>query len=218
MHSSKLRDSDFEIIADGASVELADYFLNYTNTKRLGLFAPNRTQGVGAISLVMAHVTAFYNTYRAIAEDFFAYPDYFTFQILEPMATYSQFDIWPEHKNVAVGTDPVEQLNAITDRAINILLVPEGPSTAHAFERQQLAAADRLIDTCYVYSADGSLADPDLVIRCKNDPFSDWAHSVFKAIPGSEGQAAKWQAEQEGRGFIEQSFRRISVQEALALL
>ena len=38
------------------------------------------------------------------------------------------FDIWPEHKDVLVGTDAVERLNAITDRGVNILLVPDGPS------------------------------------------------------------------------------------------
>ena len=37
------------------------------------------------------------------------------------------FDIWPAHKDVLVGTDAVERLNAITDRGVNILLVPDGP-------------------------------------------------------------------------------------------
>jgi hypothetical protein len=64
MHSSSLRDSDFQIIADGTSVELCHYFSGYSNTKRLGLFAPNRLEGVGAITLVMAHVTAFYSNPR----------------------------------------------------------------------------------------------------------------------------------------------------------
>ena len=119
----------------------ADYFQGYSNTRRLGLLAPNRFEGVGAVNLIMAHVTAFYNTYRATGEEFFAYPDYFTFQSREPMAAYGQFDIWPDHKSVLVGHDPIDRLNAITDRAINILLVPEGSSTPREFQRQQLAAA-----------------------------------------------------------------------------
>ena len=36
MHSSTLGDSDFEIIASGQPVELAEYFSGFTNTKRLG--------------------------------------------------------------------------------------------------------------------------------------------------------------------------------------
>ena len=162
MHSSTLGDSDFEIIASGQPVALAEYFRGFTNTKRLGVLAPNRLEGIGAVNLIMAHVTAFYNTYRATGEDFFAYPDNFTFQSREPKAAYGMFDIWPEHKDVLVGTDAVERLNAITDRGVNILLVPEGPPAPREYQRQQVAAAERLIETCYAYSATGAVADPRL--------------------------------------------------------
>ena len=74
MHSSTLGDSDFEITASGQPVALAEYFRGFTNTKRLGVLAPNRLEGIGAINLIMAHVTAFYNTYRATGEDFFRVP------------------------------------------------------------------------------------------------------------------------------------------------
>jgi hypothetical protein len=217
MHSSSLRNSDFEIIANGTLVDLPDYFRGHTPSKRLGLLAPNRTEGVGAITLVMAHVTAFYNSYRAAGEEFFAYPDYFTFQSLEPLAAYSQFDIWPAHKNVAVESDPLHRLNAITDRAINILLVPDGIATPRDYERQQLAAAARLIDTCYIYSAEGTLTGADLMIRCKTDPFNSWIESVYDSIP--DGKAEMEQPTgQDKNEFFEQSFRKISPEEALNLL
>ena len=211
MHSSTLRDSDFEIIADGHPIEPAGYFRGFTNTKRLGLLAPNRYEGTGAITLVMAHVTAFYNTYRGSGSDFFAYPDYFTFQSTEPIAAYGMFDIWPDHKSVLVEQDPITRLNAITDRAINILLVPDGDPASQEYQRQQLASAERLIDTCYAYSPNGVVADPDLTICCKTEPFAAWSQSVFESIP--DGQTAPATDE-----IIEQSFRRISLGEALALL
>lgn len=214
MHSSKLGDSDFEILVSGHPVALAEYFCGFTNTKRLGVLAPNRLEGVGAVSLIMAHVTAFYNTYRATGEDFFAYPDNFTFQSREPKAAYGMFDIWPEHKDVLVGTDAVERLNAITDRGVNILLVPDGPPAPHEYQRQQLASAERLIETCYAYSATGEVADPDLVIRCPADPLASWCQSVSDSVPDGEGEEG-WQ----GQGpVLEQSFRRISRQDALARL
>ena len=214
MHSSQLGDSDFEILVSGQPVALAEYFRGFTNTKRLGVLAPNRLEGVGAVSLIMAHVTAFYNTYRATGEDFFAYPDNFTFQSREPKAAYGMFDIWPEHKDVLVGADAVERLNAITDRGVNILLVPDGPPTPHEYQRQQLASAERLIETCYAYSATGAVADPDLVIRCPADPLAAWCKSVCDSVPDGEREE-DWQ----GQGpVLEQSFRRISRQDALARL
>ena len=218
MHSSRLRDSDFEIVSANQSVVPADYFQGYSNTRRLGLLAPNRLEGVGAVNLIMAHVTAFYNTYRATGEEFFAYPDYFTFQSREPVAAYGQFDIWPDHKSVLVGHDPIDRLNAITDRAINILLVPEGSSTPREFQRQQLASATRLIDACYLYSPSGTVADPDLVIRCKADALACWIKSVFDSIPDGETTAAEWLAEHSPRDILEQSFRQISLSEALSLI
>lgn len=214
MHSSILSDSDFEMIARGHPVALAEYFRGFTNTKRLGLLAPNRLEGVGAVNLVMAHATAFYNTYRGRGEDFFAYPDYFTFQSRTPKAAYGMFDIWPAHKDVLVGAGAAERLNAITDRAVNILLVPDGPPAPHEYQRQQLAAAERLIETCYAYSATGAVADPDLVIRCPADPLAAWCQSVVESVPDS-GREKGW----HGRGpVLEQSFRRISRQDALARL
>jgi hypothetical protein len=218
MHSSTLCDSDFEIIADSRPIELADYFAGHTNTKRLGLLTPNRCEGTGAITLIMAHVTAFYNAYRAAGEEFFAYPDYFTFQSTEPVAAYGMFDIWPDHKSVLVEQDPIARLNAITDRAINILLVPDGDPASHEYQRQQLAAAERLIDTCYAYSPDGAVADPDLIIRCKAEPFAAWSQSVFESIPDNKQAALQWKTTHGQGQFLEQSFRRIGRQEALALL
>ena len=214
MHSSILSDSDFEMIARGHPVALAEYFRGFTNTKRLGLLAPNRLEGVGAVNLVMAHATAFYNTYRARGEDFFAYPDYFTFQSRAPKAAYGMFDIWPAHKDVLVGADAAERLDAITDRAVNILLVPDGPPAPCEYQRQQLAAAERLIETCYAYSATGAVTDPDLVIRCPADPLAAWCQSVVESVPDS-GREKGW----HGQGpVLEQSFRRISRQDALARL
>ncbi len=215
MHSSELRDDDFAIESGGAPVSLADFFNGHTSTRRLGLLTPQRTEGVGAVALVMAHVTAFYNTYRAAGGDFFAYPDFFTFQSREPVAAYSMFDIWPNHKNVRVGDNPVDRLNAITDRAVNILLVPAGASAEHDFQRQQLASAARLIDTCYLYSPAGTVEDPDLVIRCAADPIAAWCRSVIDSLPEAERSA---HALPDPGDTIEQSFRRIALDEALSLL
>ncbi len=220
MHGAKLRDTDFEISVNGISLPLANYFSDYANTKRLGVVAPNRFEGVGATNLIMAHVTAFYDCYRAVSEDFFAYPDYFSFQTIEPLARYTMFDIWPDHKNVLIGDNHQARLSAITDRAINILLVPEGPAKDREYDEIQLAATERLIDICYIYSANGSVQDPDVVIRCKKDPLAEWAQAVFDSVDEDQSQAAaaEWKATHSNSETLEQTYRRISPQEALLLI
>ena len=126
MHSSKLRNTDFRMQWQGESVAHSDFFAGFKNTDRLGLFAPNRFEGAEAVTLVMAYVTAFYDRYRESGIDFRAYPDFFTFQRAEPIADYGMFDIWPAHKNVSVSSDAQETAAAITDRGVNVLLVPDG--------------------------------------------------------------------------------------------
>ena len=64
MHSSNLRGTDFEIFLDNQSVTHADFFTDFSNLTRVGIVSPNGTDGAGATALIMAFVTAFYDTYR----------------------------------------------------------------------------------------------------------------------------------------------------------
>ncbi|MBM3459911.1 MAG: hypothetical protein FJX77_15425, partial [Armatimonadetes bacterium] len=80
MHSSGLRGTDFDLAFQGRSVAHAEFFRDWRSTDRVGLLTPDPTEGLGAATLVLACVTAFYDRYRERKEEFFAYPDYFTFQ------------------------------------------------------------------------------------------------------------------------------------------
>lgn len=221
MHSSEaLRGSQFEILSNGDRIEHSEFFSAISTTTRLGVLTPSRFEAAGAINLIMAHVTAFYDCYRTTNESFFTYPDYFTFQSLKPKASYSMFDIWPDHKSVVVPNGSGDRLDGITDRAVNILLVPEGQPSERNYERLQLAAAKRLIHTCYLYSADGAVRSPDLIIRCTKEPFTDWVRSMFTSVPEEAGKEATecWEKNCSTAELIEQSFRRINLKEALQLL
>ena len=115
MHSSGLRGSDFDLICDGSSISHNTFFADIANTDRLGVFSPDGSEGLGTALLVLAHVTAFYDRYRARGKDFFAYPDYFTFQRRSPCVAYGSLDVWPAHKNVTVGSGHGDTLATITD-------------------------------------------------------------------------------------------------------
>ncbi|MDP7131889.1 MAG: hypothetical protein QF437_15435, partial [Planctomycetota bacterium] len=90
----------------------SEFFAGFANTDRLGLFTPDRFEGAGAVTLVMAYVTAFYDRYRESGSEFFAYPDFFTFQREAPCADYCMFDIWPYHKNVHIPPDAQQTAEA----------------------------------------------------------------------------------------------------------
>lgn len=80
MHSSSLRGSDFKIVWRGDAVSHANFFTKVRDTDRVGVVIPHALDGIGAITLIMAYVTAFYDRYRERGSDFYAYPDFFRFK------------------------------------------------------------------------------------------------------------------------------------------
>ena len=226
MHSSVLRSSDFELFVEGSAQSHEDFFKGWANTRRLGFIAENGIEGIGAVNLVMAHATAFYNAYRATKEEFFAYPDFFSFQHNSPKVSYSMLDIHPDNKHVDIGDDPQDRLDAINDRGVNVLVVPEGVKKDSEFHKIQMASAKRNIDTCYVYSSKGVVSNADLIIRCPDKPLYNeyirWINKVFDSVESEEKAEIQeiksaW-ADNLNNSYLEQSFRAVSLDEALSLL
>ena len=216
MHSSTLRGTDFTLTLGGASVSHAEFFAGFGRTRRLGVLCPSPLDGLGAAALVMAHVTAFYDDYRAAGGEFFAYPDFFTLQRAPGTANYSMLDIWPNRKNVSVGPEPGDAADALTDRGVDVLLVPEGRTRAPELQPVQEAALRRLVRDCYLYAPGGAVGDPDLTVSCPRDPVAGWMESVRSSLDGGNGGGSP--AVDDEAGPITQSYRRLSLDQALERL
>jgi hypothetical protein len=219
MHSSFLRGSDFRITHRREEVSHARFFGDLSTTDRVGVFAPGGIDGLGACLLLLAHTTAFYDRYRATGDEFFAYPDYFTFQRRTPTASYSMLDVWPGHKDVPVADDAGETLDAILDRAINVLVVPAGTAGAAEFAPVQMASARRTIRRCYTYSATGSAEQPTLAVACGRAEPAEWARAVIDSLPPDDSAVrSHWLRVVAGGSIPEQSFSEVSLEQALALI
>ena len=219
MHSSFLRGSDFRITHQRDEVSHARYFRDLSATDRVGVFAPGGIDGLGACLLLLAHTTAFYDRYRATGEEFFAYPDHYTFQRRTPPACYSMLDVWPRHKDVPVAEDVGETLDAILDRAINVLVVPAGSAGAAAFAPVQMASARRTIRRCYTYSATGATAQPTLTVACDRAEPAEWARSVINSLPPDDSAVrSHWLRVVAADSIPEQSFSEVSLEQGLALI
>ncbi|MCY4373998.1 MAG: hypothetical protein OXC31_09490 [Spirochaetaceae bacterium] len=219
MHSSFLRGSDFRITLQREEVPHDRFFRDLSATDRVGVFAPGGLDGLGAGLLLLAHTTAFYDRYRESGSEFFAYPDYFTFQRRTPTASYSMFDVWPGHKDVTVPEDAGRTLDAILDRAITVLVVPAGPPGSAGFAPVQVASARRTIRRCYAYSVTGSAEHPTLAVACTRDEPAEWARTVIESLP-DDGTAVRshWQRVVDGGSIPEQSFTEMPMEQALALI
>ena len=219
MHSSFLRGSDFRITHQRDEVSHARYFRDLSATDRVGVFAPGGIDGLGACLLLLAYTTAFYDRYRATGDEFFAYPDHYTFQRRTPPASYSMLDVWPRHKNVPVAENVGETLDAILDRAINVLVVPAGNAGAGEFAPVQMASARRTIRRCYTYSATGVTAQPTLTVACGRAEPATWARAVIDSLPPDDSPVrSHWLRVAAGGSIPEQSFSEVSLEQALALI
>ncbi|MYA17625.1 MAG: hypothetical protein F4Z28_13130 [Gammaproteobacteria bacterium] len=214
MHSSGLRGSDFHLTWLGCDVSHRDFFRNHTRHTRVGLLAPGGTEGVGAVTLAMACVTAFYDDLRTDGAAFFAYPDFFTFQRGHRLADYGAFDFWPD-KDVKIAHETNGTLAAIADRAVNVLLVPEAPVVETEYEPFQIERARRVLTRCFAYSPHGEVADPQLVIRCDVEPFRSYAAKVLRSVGQ---QMPDWLGSIDEGSTLQQSFRELECDDALSRL
>ena len=242
MHSStELRSSMFAIELEGRKVSLDEVLPGFDERDRLGIVVREPFGAVGASALLTAAVTAFYDAQRARADDFFIYPDYFLFHVGRPLGDHSMLDVWPSHKEVVVDDDPEAILEAINDRAVTRLLVPDREPRQPALERETLASARSRIATSLAYSPTGRVERADVRIA-SNDVSERYVQAVLdperllaEAEPGDPYAAAvakrAGEVPQEVRerlraaraelledGVPVETYRRLSLDEALARL
>jgi hypothetical protein len=206
MHTSALRSEQFEITVEGCPATIADVFPGFDERDRLGIVIHDDLGAAGAGSLILAAVTAFYDRLRATGEEFFAYADYFAFHVGADRGSLRKLDVYPAHKEVVVPSDAERILEAINDRGVTRLLVPDVEPTEPGFARETLHSARRRIRTALAYSPTGRAAEPDVLVRGS-------AHSdtyIHAMLGGPEAQAEEPEPAQ--------SFRRIDPRQALGML
>lgn len=201
----------------GEVIPHADLFASFQDTDRVGVVVPSRFDGIGAITLIMAYVTAFYDRYRERGPEFYAYPDFFTLQREAPCADYGMFDIWPYHKNIHVGHDAQHAAEAITGCGVNVLLVPDNDARDVGISAVELESARRTVQRCFAYSESGTTVSSDLVIECQSDLLRDYAMAVLDSLPASDAvleQRKQWKA-RLATDTLRQTFRELDVNDAL---
>jgi hypothetical protein len=226
MHTSDLRPSDFHILQSEQSVTHQNCFQSITQLDRLGFIAESSLDGLGAAALILAHITAFYDRYREQGTDFFAYPDFFSFQDQLPVTDYGMLDIFPQEKNVHLPDDPWDALSTIASRAITVLVVPETAAPVPLEpevnrDRVILESLRRTVRVCYLYSPTGQTTQEDTAICCTFDSVESWGKEVIARAPAEQSEhATRWSegmwSEQFVEGNLSQSFQQIGLEDAIA--
>jgi hypothetical protein len=191
MHSSReLRSSSFRVRVGGRPAGIPDLFEGFGDQDRLGVVMSRPCGAVGASGLITATITAFYDYHRARREEFSVYPDYYLFHVGRPLGDHARLDVWPRRKEVVVGEEPQEILEAIDDRGITRLAVEDGPPTEATLDDEVVASARGRIRTCLAYSPGGRVSDADVEIA--GNPVTE---GYVEAILDPESRIARLRAE-----------------------
>ena len=141
------------------------YSRDFDSSDRLGVVVTAPHGALGASLLYLGAVHAFYELQRSKSDDFWIYPDFFFFHVGGRYGHHGSLDVWPEHKEVDVPAEPNRILEAINDRAVTRLVVPEEPSGSSPSGREALASFRSRLRGAYAYSPAGSVAEADIVIK-----------------------------------------------------
>lgn len=218
MHTTtELDRSSFEYRIDGDVVSRETVMPPVESDGRVGVVMGAGTEGLGAGLFILSCVTAFYDHLgESRDEEFFEYPDYYTFQTTGEPADYRMLDIYPDHKNVPVAPDAEQLLRAVNDRAITTLLVPDVSPTSPDVDTVALQSARRRIDHCYVYAPDGRPSNVDFSIRQPRQPANDWFETTVESLPGDDEARVPSFGSDDDR--IEQQFQQVPLEQALERL
>lgn len=246
MHSStELQSTDFEILIEGERADVAKLLPGFEEQSRLGIVVRDGFGAVGASGLITAAITGFYDILRERYPDgFYRYADYFIFHVGAMCGTHDMLDISPEHKDVPVDDDAEQILEAINDRGITHLLVPDGAPGQPSFREETENGALARLRGAFAYSAGGRVGDADVFIKgtervdyyvhcvlefparveelkAEGAPPEaiDWARSRFDEVPDEVAEQRRYgRRELVVEGRTTESFRRIEIEQALQLL
>ncbi|MGG2199864.1 hypothetical protein [Paenibacillus sp.] len=243
MHTTDMISSaDFDFVIDGHPATLEDIFPGMKPHDRVGIVVRESGGGIGASALIMAAMAKVYDFYRPKLGNtpgkLRIYPEFYVFHVGQRHMDHYWMDIWPPHKEVEVIDDPEQILEAINDRAITRLLVPDtapvtavtlyeairedqiNPSAA-TFLQETVSSAEQRILSAVAYSSTGRTRRADVLIRsclaAEQVVIASINSSESLTTEQREQLCAKRDALMEG-GRAAETYRRIPFDEAIRML
>ncbi|AVA21338.1 hypothetical protein [Rhizobium sp. NXC24] len=166
MHVMALfKGSMFDAAVNGQPATLEDVFPGWHEHDRFGLVIDETFGGIGATHLLQLAMTAFYDIKPSRRTAVTVYPEIYAFHIGKGRGAHAHYDFWPARREVILKTnDHREVLDAINDRGITRLAVPDRPMRDVVHRPKEEDAAFDRIASAFVYSPSGRTADADLTI------------------------------------------------------
>lgn len=208
---------DFRYRTSGRTVDRAEVMPAIDVSDRVGIVMGAGDEGLGAANFLLSCVIDFYDTLRERKDEFFEYPDFYTFQATTDPADYRMFDVYPDHKNVEVETEAETVLRAVNDRGISVLLVADRTRTDPEIQDVTRRSAERTIDQAFLYDSSGRLDGGGFEISLPRRPVADWFETTVESMTHTPAEDPPTVARTQ-QDRISQAYRKIPLEEALQRL
>ena len=165
MHVATLLASEmFAVEIEGRPASIAEALPDWNPHDRFSLVIDESLGGVGATHLLQIAITSFYDVKPSRRRELKIYPEIYAFHVGKGHGAHAPYDFWPARREVMLSTDPREILDAINDRGITRLAVPDRPPRDIQHRpKEEDAALDRIV-SAFAYHPSGRVTNPDIRI------------------------------------------------------
>lgn len=169
MHTIALLRTDmFEIKVDDNPAQIGDVYPGWHLHDRLGVVIDEPLGGLGATHLIQLAITSFYSALERRRGELTVYPEIYAFHFAKGRGSHAAFDFWPARREVMLSDDPRDLMDAINDRGITRLVIPNRPPVDFTYRPKEVDTALDRIQSAFVYETDGQMAGGDIVITGKD--------------------------------------------------
>jgi hypothetical protein len=170
MHMIQLLTSAmFEVRLSGEPSSMQAVFPDWIASDRFGIVIDEPLGGLGATLLIQMAATLFYDAKPSRRAERKVYPEIYAVHYGRGFGAHAPFDFWPARREAIVERDPRVLLDAINDRGITRLAIPDRPRRDIEHRpKEEDAALDRIV-SAILYSPTGRVDGPDFSVR-GNDP------------------------------------------------
>jgi hypothetical protein len=212
MHMIHLLTSEmFEVCKGGHPSSLQAVFPNWIASDRFGIVIDEPFGGLGATHLIQMAATMFYDTKPSRRTERKVYPEIYALHYGRGFGAHAPFDFWPARRETILERDHRVLLDAINDRGITRLAIPDRPKRDIEHRpKEEDAALDRIV-SAILYSPSGQVDAPDFSIR-GNDQRTEYNPKQVlrlaqgyqrKAIPSTASSASVKESDTSYYDWIE---------------
>ncbi|MCJ8054649.1 hypothetical protein GB928_007155 [Shinella curvata] len=211
---SLLSTAMFKVDIDGVSASISDLFPDWTTLDRFGVVIDEPFGGIGASHLIQSAMMAYYDAKPSRRTSLTVYPEVYAFHVGKGYGAHAPYDFWPARREVILKTsDPREVLDAINDRGITRIAIPDRPQRDVIHRPKEAEAALDRIASAYVYGAGGRVQNPDVWIEgvdrrteynamqtlrpLRKDKVSKPASTANRPIKEADDDYQKWLVERD---------------------